>query len=176
MEKINPIIRLATLEDAGLLAEIGAKSFSDYFAEANTPENMATYLAQAFGEDIQAAELADPDVTYLLAEVDGITAGYAKLHESHPPEGVVGHRPLELVRLYALNGWLGKGIGAALMQACLDLAAGNGYDTLWLGVWEHNPKARVFYHRWGFEDCGTHAFHLGDDVQTDYHMQRPVIR
>ncbi len=41
----NLIIRLAKLRDAGLLAELGARTFSDTFAADNTPENMSDYLA-----------------------------------------------------------------------------------------------------------------------------------
>jgi len=38
-------------------------------------------------------------------------------------------------------------------------------------VWEHNPKAIVFYQQIGFEHFGHHSFVLGNDVQTDCLMK-----
>jgi ribosomal protein S18 acetylase RimI-like enzyme len=60
------------------------------------------------------------------------------------------------------------------MQVCIDNAQQKGYDTLWLGVWENNIRAQVFYRKWNFVKVGTHVFQLGDDPQTDFLMQRSV--
>ena len=60
------------------------------------------------------------------------------------------------------------------MQAALQEARGGGYDVIWLGVWQENPRAVAFYERWGFQKVGTHVFRLGDDPQTDWIMQRGV--
>jgi ribosomal protein S18 acetylase RimI-like enzyme len=43
-------------------------------------------------------------------------------------------------------------------------------DCLWLGVWEHNPRAITFYRKFGLEVVGTHAFMLGLDRQRDLIM------
>ena len=60
------------------------------------------------------------------------------------------------------------------MKVCLHEAVAAGCDVIWLGVWEHNPRAIAFYHKWGFKQVGTQTFHLGDDLQTDWVMARPV--
>ena len=167
-------IRTGAPADAAMLASLGAETFRDTFGDHNTPEDMESYLATAFSPAIQAAELADPRVTYLIAEVDGQPTGFAKLVD-HPPEPVIlGPRPLELERIYARRAWIGRGVGALLMQASLDEATRLGFETMWLGVWEHNPRARAFYRRWGFIEVGAHAFKLGEDNQTDILMERPV--
>jgi ribosomal protein S18 acetylase RimI-like enzyme len=57
------------------------------------------------------------------------------------------------------------------MQACIDEAKQGDYETLWLGVWEHNHRAQAFYRKWNFHEVGTHVFQLGDDPQTDILMQ-----
>lgn len=167
-------IRTATAEDAVLLATLGAKTFSDTFSAQNTPENMAAYLAASFSPEIQARELADPAVVFLIAENAGRVVGYVKLQASQPPAAVRGPRPYELVRIYAINEAIGRGVGTALMQASLKEAASRGYETLWLGVWEHNLRALAFYRKWGFVEVGTHIFQMGDDPQTDFLMERPV--
>jgi ribosomal protein S18 acetylase RimI-like enzyme len=60
------------------------------------------------------------------------------------------------------------------MQACIDQASKIGHRTLWLGVWEHNTRARAFYEKWEFRDVGRHIFQLGDDRQTDILMERTL--
>lgn len=60
------------------------------------------------------------------------------------------------------------------MRTTLETAAASGYRTLWLGVWERNPRAIAFYERWGFATVGSHVFRLGSDDQTDLIMERPV--
>lgn len=50
------------------------------------------------------------------------------------------------------------------------IAREEGYETLWLGVWEENVKAQGVYGRFGFERCGEHDFVMGSCVQTDWIM------
>ncbi len=170
----NIAIRQGVAADADLLARLGAKTFAESFAAHNTPENMAAYLSVSFGPEIQARELADPTVVFLIAEIDGLPAGFVKLQASLPEACVTGPRPYELVRIYSTVECIGKGAGSALMRASLREAARRGYETVWLGVWEHNTRAIAFYRKWGFVEVGTHVFYLGEDAQTDLIMQRPV--
>ena len=167
-------IRRGTVDDAALLSELGARTFSDTFAADNTPEDLAAYLAASFNVAQQTEELEDPGSTFLIAEVDGRAAGYAKLHDGEPEKGVEGANPIELVRLYVSREWLGSGIGAQLMSACIDEARQAGHETLWLGVWEGNPRAQAFYRKWNFRPVGEHVFQLGSDMQRDLLMERTL--
>jgi ribosomal protein S18 acetylase RimI-like enzyme len=167
-------IRRGTLADAALLSELGARTFSETFAADNTSEDMAAYIATSFNVARQTAELEDPASTFLIAEVDGSAAGYAKLHDGEPEEGVEGPKPIELVRLYVSRDWLGRGIGEQLMRACLDEARQAGHETIWLGVWERNGRAQAFYRKWNFRTIGEHIFQLGSDLQRDFLMERPL--
>ncbi len=170
----NLSIRSAGPNDAALLAELGARTFAETFAPDNSPDDMAAYLAASFAVEIQAAELADPHSLFLIAEIDQSAVGYAKLKQGPPPPGVSTERPIELERLYVARAWLGSGVGARLMQACLAEAKRLGANILWLGVWEHNFRAREFYRRWSFHEVGTHVFELGNDEQTDILMEREI--
>jgi len=168
------IIRRGKANDAALLAELGARTFSETFAPDNTAEDMTAYLAASFNPTQQAAELADPDCLFLIAETNSFVVGYAMLRFGNVLDSVTGDTPIELVRLYVSQESLGSGVGAALMTACINEAKQRGYETLWLGVWEHNQRARAFYRKWNFHEVGTHIFQLGDDPQTDILMQRAV--
>jgi len=162
---------VADARDDDLLARLGAQTFRDTFAPDNTPQDMAAYLAKSFGPERQAAELADPGTTFLIAESAGETVGYARLKLGPAPACIVGERPAEIARLYAVAGWIGRGVGAALMRACLERAERLMCDVVWLDVWEKNPRAIAFYRRWGFVEVGTQDFVLGSDVQHDLLMQ-----
>src|SRR5882672_10540246 len=118
----NLIIRNGKADDAALLAELGARTFSDTFAADNTPEDMTAYLASAFSLAKQGGELTDPNSFFQIAETNGVALGYAMLRSGDVPQGITGDRPIELVRLYVLQASLGSGVGAALMQACIDEA------------------------------------------------------
>ena len=171
----NPVyIRVAEPTDNALLAELGARTFFDTFARDNTPEDIAAYLAASFSPPLQADELADPLTTFLIAEIDSAAAGYARLRLNPPPTVITGRQPLEIARFYSDKAWIGRGVGAALMTACLDLAAQQGCDTIWLDVWERNARAIAFYQKWGFAVVGTQSFQLGSDLQNDLLMQRTV--
>ena len=173
-QKVQVTIRRANSDDAKVLAELGARTFEQTFAADNTSEDMAAYLALHFSVAQQTAELAHPVSTFLIAEVDGQAAGYAKLHAGEPPKDIEGAKPIELVRLYVSQEWLGRGVGEALMRACIDEAHTAGAKTLWLGVWERNARAQAFYRKWDFRAVGEHMFQLGADMQRDILMERAL--
>ena len=170
----EPTIRRGGPDDAGLLAELGARTFSETFAADNSAEDLAAYVSESFNPARQADELNDPASTFFVAEVGGRAAGYAQLHAGDPAEGVEGPKPVELVRLYVSREWLGRGVGEALMRACVDEARRAGHETLWLGVWERNGRAQAFYRKWDFRAVGEHVFRLGSDPQRDILMERAL--
>lgn len=173
-QKPDVTVRRANSVDAGLLAELGARTFEEAFAADNNAEDMAAYLVASFSVEQMAEELADAASAFFIAEVEGRAAGYAKLHAGEAAAGVEGSKPVELVRLYVLREWLGRGVGEALMRACVDEARRVGYETIWLGVWERNGRAQAFYRKWDFREVGKHVFQLGSDAQRDILMARAV--
>ena len=60
------------------------------------------------------------------------------------------------------------------MRACVEESRAAGHRTIWLGVWERNPRAQAFYRKWDFRVVGDHIFVLGSDPQTDLLMERPL--
>lgn len=172
----HPHIRTATPADAEPLAALAERTFRDTFAEDNAPVDMEAYVCASFSLDRVQAELDDGANTFLLAFVDGAEhpTGYAKLRTGTTDPSVTGPDPVELERLYVDPSAIGRGVGAALMQASLDAARSAGHQTLWLGVWERNARALSFYERWEFEAVGDHVFRLGSDDQRDLIMERPV--
>jgi diamine N-acetyltransferase len=167
-------IRRAAPADAAALAEFAARTFRDTFDVFNTPEDMALYLASAYGPDLQGAEIRHPGILTLLAEDGRHLAGYAQLRDGPAPTSVTGHAPIELWRFYVDQAWQGRGVAQALMRATFEAATGRGARTVWLSVWDRNHRAQAFYRKCGFEDCGEKEFILGNDRQTDRVMARSL--
>ena len=170
------LIRPATLDDAKTLTDLAYTTFWDAFAHhpKNAPDDLNHYMRQAFNLEQTTKELGDENSVFLIAELDGEPAGYAKLITNTTEDGITAERPIELNRLYAHQQFLGKGIGQALMDACFERARAHDHDAMWLGVWEFNPRAQRFYEKNGFRVVGSHVFQLGEDSQTDLLMQREL--
>lgn len=169
-----PLIRIAQLGDAKALAALAEKTFRDTFGSMNTFEDMNLHCQSSYGESIQLAEITDPQRLTLVCELGEHLIAFAQLNWSEGPSCVPGKKPGEIQRLYVEKAWHGKGIAQDLMDACLQEMAKAGSDTVWLGVWEHNPRAIAFYQKFGFLQAGDHVFPLGTDPQRDLILTRPV--
>ncbi|MEW6130967.1 MAG: GNAT family N-acetyltransferase [Acidobacteriota bacterium] len=165
-------IRYAKPEDAFVLSELATKTFYDTFAKDNSPEDMNAYLAESLNPSEMAVEISDASFISFLIEKGSIAVGYAQLHTGDAPECIHSENPIELARIYVSQDFIGSGVGAKLMQRCLDEAKSLGHQSIYLGVWEHNLKAQSFYQKWGFQKVGEHPFKLGNDMQTDWIMEK----
>jgi len=170
----DTLIRRATAHDVDRLAAMACRTFEDAFGPQNDPDDMARYLETAFTPEKIADELKDPAALFLLVVKNDVFQGYAKLFAGPAPECVNLPKPLQLVRLYVNQESIGKALGAALMQICLDTAIRAGYGAIWLSVWEQNRRAIDFYLKWRFHKIGTYDFVIGRDIQTDWIMARSV--
>jgi len=162
------------LAHAPYLQAMGTRAFVQAFGPANTQRDMDKYLADEMSLEKFTADLADPANTFFVALLRNELVGYTKLRTGWEPGELAGNRSLEIERLYVLAEHQNLKIGSLLMQQAIDFARGSGFDTLWLGVWEHNPNAIRFYERWGFEFFGSHPFLLGYDPQTDLLMKKDL--
>jgi len=153
-------VRPALAGDAPVLAVLAERTFRDAFEARNSPENMDLHCGRNFGPEIQAREIADRALVTMVAEESGHLTGYTQLRPA----------TAELRRIYVSREWHGRGVAQSLMEEALRAAARAGCDRLWLGVWEHNPKAIAFYRKFAFEIVGQQSFMLGNESQRDIVM------
>ncbi len=172
MQSIN--IRIATLHDKKVLMNVGWQTFFDTFHQQNTREDMQLFLETNFTIEAIISEMENSCNTFLLAYIGKEVAGYCKLSEQQPPGTLQDKDVIEISRLYAVKEKIGSGVGKALMNYCLELAAAKKKETIWLGVWENNQRAIQFYRRFGFEKFGEHPFLLGNDIQNDWLMKKDL--
>jgi len=165
-------VRAGTIADARTLTDFAWRVFVATFGAANNPDDLAVYLAEAFGETQQAVELADPSRVVLLMEHAETLVAYAMLRVGIADPLVTGARPIEIQRFYVDHPWHGRRVAERLMACCIESARAREADVIWLGVWEHNPRAIRFYGKQGFVDVGSHPFLVGTDWQTDRVMMR----
>lgn len=171
----NIRICLAGPAEAELIADLSRRTFYDAFAPHNTPENMEQFMQTQFTRDQLIRQVGAPRNTFLLARIDDLPVGYARLYEgAELPRALAGSKCIEVARIYNEQRAIGKGVGKALMEACIDVAREKGKQWIWLGVWEHNRRAIAFYEKMGFEIFDRHIFLLGQDVQYDWWMRRQL--
>jgi GNAT superfamily N-acetyltransferase len=170
-----PIIQLAEPPNASSLAKIAEKTFRDAFAQFINKEDFESYVARSFTENQIRSELLDIASTFFIAKLKDKWVGYAKLYQSRPPDCVKQLPAIELARLYSMQQYLGCGIGAALLEACLNYARSRAFKSIWLGSWKENHRGNAFYAKMQFEIFGTKTFALGSDIQEDYIFARPIL-
>lgn len=176
-ESKRPVVQVTPAQptDASRLAAFGRRVFHTAFAADNDPSDLEAYLASAYTPEAQARELADARITTLLArDADGVLLAFAQIRRVEAPECVDDPAALELWRFYVDQAWHGRGVAATLMHAVLDEGRRMGAATMWLGVWERNPRAKAFYAKHGFARVGSHIFVVGSDPQTDEIWQRAL--
>ena len=163
-------IIVAGPEHAELIADLSRKTFFDTFIGSNTKEDMDMFMEVQFTRKALMEEVGAEGNIFLLAYRGVEPVGYARLRESTSPEQLGNLPAIEIARIYTVQNIIGKGVGSALMEKCLEIARQKKKELVWLGVWEHNRRAIDFYIRWGFEKFGEHPFILGTDLQTDWMM------
>lgn len=161
----------ATPALAAPLSKFGARTFYESFAADNTVEDMRQHLASAWSPEKQLAELRDPDIdTLILTDSAGHWLAFAQLRANKVSDGVPAEGSIELWRFYVDKPFHGHGVAARLMDATKQRARQRGADSLWLGVWERNERAKAFYAKHGFRKVGSKVFVVGSDPQTDHVM------
>lgn len=169
------VFRKATFADISLLAHIGASSFSSTYGDQNTQEDMQSYIATHFTDDLLLAEVNDPDTLFFIIEKQKEVAGYIKLKFSIPDQGEFSGTTLEIARFYVMQPFIGTGVGNQMMQFVLDFSKSHACSNLWLIVWQENRRAIEFYKKWGFEIFAATKFKLGADIQDDWMMKKHIM-
>lgn len=166
------VIRRAGPADAAILSELGARTFRETFAHLYPPQDLADFLAEAYGAERTAADLADPRKAAWLVEADGEAIGYALAGPCALPHPKVTPACGELKRIYFVKDRQGGGLGARLFAQVMDWLQAEGRGDIWIGVWSENHGAQRFYARHGFEKAGEYGFQVGGTVDREFILRR----
>lgn len=157
--------------DGPALAAMAERCFTDTFGHLYTSENLAAFVAMAYGADGLQAEISDPAITIRAARDGAAIAGYVKLGRVSLPAPAPAPDAIELRQLYILKPWQGSGLAQALMDWAIGTARSRGASEMYLSVYTDNHRARRFYERYGFVDVGPYLFMVGDHADEDRLMK-----
>ena len=165
------VYRNAGEGDAEALTELFQRTFCETFGHLYSTADLTAFMAEHTSAQWKE-QLRDPAFAVQLAE-DDATIGFVKLGPVKLPVAV--SRPaLELRQLYVLGRAQGSGVAATLMAWAVEQARARGAHDLYLAVYTDNPRARRFYHRYGFTEMGPCVFMVGNQADSDIIMRRPL--
>ena len=154
-----------------LLREISLDTFRYSFYHQNTPENYELYVSKALSAETLLCEINLPGSVFYFGYLNQELVCYFKINLNINSREVYSKDGIEIQRIYITPTYLSKGIGGEIMNFIKNWSKVSGYTSIWLGVWEHNPRAIKFYEKHGFKIIGQHGFMLGMEAQTDLIME-----
>jgi ribosomal protein S18 acetylase RimI-like enzyme len=169
---MSTTVRRAAPGDAAELHTLAARTFGLACPPGTLQSDVDAFVALNLSTERFEEYLKDDRRIVLLAEVDGLPAGYAMLVGG--PIGdpdvraVVDDGSIELSKFYVLADNHGSGIASELMHGALQAAADTGATSCWLGVNQRNVRAARFYAKHGFEIVGTKRFLVGQQWHNDH--------
>jgi tRNA (guanine37-N1)-methyltransferase len=186
------VVRRANPADAAALAEVAALTFPLACPPGTPAADVASFVAAHLTEGRFAERLAAPDryAIHVAGEAGGVLAGYTLAVLPRTADDVPGadgavaavvrERPVaELSKCYVRAELHGSGLAAALLDAAHDDLAGRTVGgvpiaAVWLGTNRDNRRARRFYARAGYRVVGRRAFLVGERVNDDVVLVRPL--
>ncbi|KPM39668.1 hypothetical protein AK830_g6908 [Neonectria ditissima] len=169
-------IRKACASDATAIAELGAHVFTATFAHSVQPDELQEFLDKSSTTAAVTKDINDParDIIVATNQKDEII-GFAYLTRGSSEPCIADVKNLaELQRIYVHPAAHGQGVGGALARRIEAMAREEGFQHIWLGVWEENYPAIKAYQKWGYTKVGSRDFAVGPVVQTDYTMLKEL--
>jgi len=140
-------IRAAAAGDAAAIAEI---------YNAGIRERTSTFETRERGPAEIADRVAVARFPFLVAEVDGLVAGWAATSEHSSREVYAG---VAECSVYVDPRFRGRGIGSALLAALSEECGRRGFHKLIGKLFESNEASVRLVERGGFRVVGTHLRH-----------------
>lgn len=158
-----PTLRPGAAQDALRLGVLATQVFLDTYATEGIREAIACEVLEHCSTTAMAARLADADRHFIVAESDGHLLGFVELQFGAAPAALAPAPAAEVVRLYVLERFAGRGLGTRLLAQAEVLAAAGGAARVWLTAWVGNARALAFYPRRGYRDEGSTFYEFGGE-------------
>ncbi len=162
-------VRPAAPADSEAVARLFNLSFRDTFGHNYPPDELDEFLTTFDGAFYHRAITA-PESAVMLGTLGGEPAGFCLLGQQQLPV-TTGKRWWVVQQLYLLPAAKGSGMADAMLDWALDTSRDRGFQELYLTVWIDNPRARRFYERRGFVECGKYAYRVGSVIDDDRIMR-----
>lgn len=171
---MTPIIAIRPVQPDMLdtLVVLEQQTFTETFRDTYSREDLETFLNDKKSPAAIKREMQQEGTRYYICYHGDTPAGFLKVNLDKQPDDkdrtILPPPVVELEKIYVLQAFQGFKLGKALIHHAYAVAREHGAKYIWLGVWEHNTKARNFYEGEGFERFGEHSFLVGSQLDTDW--------
>lgn len=172
---MNERIREVKIDEVTILQDTAKRTFYNTFKSSYSDEDFNKFFDDAYHLDKLENELQNKASFHYFYEVGEQVVGYLKLNINDAQTEKMGDAYLEVQRIYFDENYQGGGRGHRLIDLAIKKAHEHDKTKIWLGVWEHNPKAIRFYEKRGFEITGSHEFYTGDVIDRDLIMEKTLM-
>ena len=149
------MIRQPDPVEAAEIAAIHIKSWQAAYRHILPAEflaNLDRSRREAWWRGLLAGDFGDTRVFVYVPEEKGAQdkppVGFASIGQARDPDGTA--QTAELMAIYLLPAWWGKGIGRALLAKGIEAARQDGFRQMTLWVLAENERAINFYEKAGF--------------------------
>jgi ribosomal protein S18 acetylase RimI-like enzyme len=149
--QIKPVL----INDLTLLRNIAIQSYCDHYLHL-WYDGGDWYLKKCFTVAVLEEEFNNENSCFFIAWLNNEPAGFLKINKHAAWGEINAEDGLELERVYLTNTASGKGIGKQLIDITLAMAKDLNKKFVWLKAMDSSKEAIAFYHKAGFELCGTH--------------------
>ncbi|KAH7123074.1 acyl-CoA N-acyltransferase [Dactylonectria macrodidyma] len=156
-------VRLATLAEAQKIAKLGADVFTITFGHSVPPHKLQAYIEERYTPPAVTTLLEDPEKrTYVATNEDCRILGFATMaYETNKACIEDVQSTIELQRVYVDTAVLGKGLSFRLARTIEKQAKEEGFQNIWLSVWEEHGSGHKVYQKWGYNQVGYDDFTVG---------------
>ncbi len=148
----------ATVQHAGLLSELAAKTFMESHGNSAGMNDLHNYVSKNYNARALESELKNAESLYYIIYFHDQPAGFSKISLNTGYEGEADKAFAKLERFYLLKEYYNLGLGSALFKFISTLCRESRQLGIWLYVWMENHRAIDFYHKKGFVITGSHDF------------------
>ncbi len=158
----------ATTADAPALAAFASGAFREAYDGLMPAGDIEMYCQKAFDPEKILDDLRQPHSVFHMLKQGNEIAGYTKLRSDRSRPDLLGFAAMEMERIYIGSRYYRKGLGTVLFNHALDYSRRQGFNLLWLAVWQKNQKALSFYKNSGMEIFGVQSFTVGSVLNEDF--------
>ncbi len=158
MESSTPVIREIRPEDNAEVARVIRK----VLVEIGVPKIGTAYADKALDQMYENYDV--PGADYFLVVTENKILGCAGIAQLQNYTGNV----CELQKMYFLEEARGKGLGAQMIEVCIDRAKHYGYEKVYIETMPYMKAAQKLYTASGFE-------YIGERMGNTGHFSCPVF-
>ena len=134
---------------------------------ARLVEELQGFFVATYGEPdqtpVEPAEFSSPDGAFFVVYEAGDPVAMGGWRRLEPgTDGVPGEQPVEVKRMYVVDGQRGRGHARAVLAHLEAHAAAAGADWAVLVTGSPQTAAVSLYHSTGYEDVGRYSVYAGE--------------